>query len=308
MDFRIFTEPQNGASYTDQLLLAQAAEKLGFNGYFRSDHYVTMDDRNGGLPGPTDSWTTLAGLARETSTIRLGTLVSSATFRHPGILAIQVAQVDDMSGGRVELGLGTGWFEREHAAYGIPFPAKRFGMLEEQLDVITGIWATEPGKTFSYEGKHYQLSQSPALPKPVQNPLPIIIGGSGPSRTPALTAKFAAEYNAGFATIAPLKERIARVRNACEHFDRDPATLVLSIAGTTAVGTTEAQIEARATAANGTPADLRLGGFAGTASEVVDKISELQALGFTRVYFQIMDFHDLDQLDFLAREVVPQLD
>ncbi|MBH0115865.1 LLM class F420-dependent oxidoreductase [Salinibacterium sp. NG253] len=308
MDFRIFTEPQNGASYTDQLLLAQAAEKLGFNGYFRSDHYVTMDDRNGGLPGPTDSWTTLAGLARETSTIRLGTLVSSATFRHPGVLAIQVAQVDDMSGGRVELGLGTGWFEREHAAYGIPFPAKRFGMLEEQLDVITGIWATEPGKTFSYEGKHYQLSQSPALPKPVQNPLPIIIGGSGPSRTPALTAQFAAEYNAGFATIAPLKERINRVRAACEHFERDPATLVLSIAGTTAVGATESQIEARATAANGTPADLRLGGFAGTASEVVDKISELQALGFTRVYFQIMDFHDLDQLDFLAREVVPQLD
>ncbi|MEL0626480.1 LLM class F420-dependent oxidoreductase [Salinibacterium amurskyense] len=308
MDFRIFTEPQNGASYTDQLALAQAAEKLGFEGYFRSDHYLTMDDRNGGMPGPTDSWTTLAGLARETSTIRLGTLVSSATFRHPGILAIQVAQVDDMSGGRIELGLGTGWFEKEHTAYGIPFPAKRFGMLEEQLDVITGIWGTDPGKTFSYEGKHYQLSQSPALPKPVQNPLPIIIGGSGPSRTPALTAKFAAEYNAGFATIAPLKERIDRVRAACEHFDRDPATLVLSIAGTTAVGATEAQIDARATAADNTPDALRHGGFAGTASEVVDKISELKALGFTRVYFQVMDFHDLDQLDFLAREVIPQLD
>jgi len=308
MEFRIFTEPQNGATYSDQLALAQAAEKLGFNGYFRSDHYLTMDDRNGGVPGPTDSWTTLAGLARETSTIRLGTLVSSATFRHPGILAIQVAQVDEMSGGRIELGLGTGWFEREHTAYGIPFPAKRFGMLEEQLDVITGIWATDVGKTFSYEGKHYQLSQSPALPKPVQSPLPIIIGGSGPSRTPALTAKFASEYNAGFATIAPLKERIDRAHAACEHFDRDPQSLVLSVAGTTAVGSTEAQIESRATAANSTPADLRHGGFAGTASEVVDKISELQALGFTRVYFQIMDFHDLEQLDFLAREVVPQLD
>lgn len=308
MDFRIFTEPQNGATYTDQLLLAQTAEKLGFTGYFRSDHYLTMDDRNGGMPGPTDSWTTLAGLARETSTIRLGTLVSSATFRHPGILAIQVAQVDDMSGGRIELGLGTGWFEKEHTAYGIPFPAKRFGMLEEQLDVITGIWGTDPGKTFSYEGKHYQLSKSPALPKPVQTPLPIIIGGSGPSRTPALTAKFAAEYNAGFATIAPLKERINRVHAACEHFDRDPASLVLSIAGATAVGATEAQIDARATGANSSPDALRHGGFAGTASEVVDKISELKALGFTRVYFQIMDFHDLDQLDFLAREVIPQLD
>ncbi|WP_010203163.1 LLM class F420-dependent oxidoreductase [Salinibacterium sp. PAMC 21357] len=308
MDFRIFTEPQNGATYTDQLLLAQAAEKLGFTGYFRSDHYLTMDDRNGGMPGPTDSWTTLAGLARETSTIRLGTLVSSATFRHPGILAIQVAQVDEMSGGRIELGLGTGWFEREHSAYGIPFPAKRFGMLEEQLDVITGIWGTDPGSTFSYEGTHYQLSQSPALPKPVQNPLPIIIGGSGPSRTPALTAKFANEYNAGFATIAPLKERIDRVRAACEHFGRDPETLVLSIAGTTAVGATETQISARATAADSTPDKLRAGGFAGSASEVVDKIAQLQTLGFTRVYFQLMDFHDLDQLDFLAREVLPQLD
>ncbi|WP_341954327.1 LLM class F420-dependent oxidoreductase [Salinibacterium sp. TMP30] len=308
MDFRIFTEPQNGASYSDQLILAQAAEKLGFNGYFRSDHYLTMDDRTGGLPGPTDSWTTLAGLARETSTIRLGTLVSSATFRHPGILAIQVAQVDEMSGGRIELGLGTGWFELEHTAYGIPFPAKRFGMLEEQLDIITGIWGTDPGKTFSYEGTHYQLSKSPALPKPAQNPLPIIIGGSGPSRTPALTAKFASEYNAGFATIAPLKQRIDRVRAACEHYDRDPDSLVLSIAGTTAVGATEAQIDARASAANSTPGDLRAGGFAGTASEVVDKVSELQALGFTRLYFQLMDFHDLDQLDFLAREVVPQLD
>ena len=213
-----------------------------------------------------------------------------------------------MSGGRIELGLGTGWFEREHEAYGIPFPAKRFGLLEEQLDVITGIWGTEPGKTFSYEGKHYTLTQSPALPKPVQSPLPIIIGGSGPSRTPALTATFAAEYNAGFATVAPLKERLDRVQAACEMIDRDPSTLVLSIAGTTAVGATEAQIDTRATAANSTAENLRHTGFAGTASEVVDKISELKTLGFTRVYFQVMDFHDLDQLDFLAREVLPQLD
>jgi len=308
MDFRIFTEPQNGASYTDQLALAQAAESLGFSGYFRSDHYLTMDDRRGGMPGPTDSWTTLAGLARETSTIRLGTLVSSATFRHPGILAIQVAQVDAMSGGRIELGLGTGWFEREHSAYGIPFPTKRFGLLEEQLEVITGIWGTSPGATFSFEGTHYRLDKSPALPKPVQGALPIIIGGSGPSRTPALTAQFASEYNAGFATIAPLKERIDRVRSACEHYERDPSTLVLSIAGTTAVGATNAQIEARAAAANSSADELRHSGFAGTASEVVDKISDLKALGFTRVYFQVLDFHDLDQLDFLARDVIPQLD
>src|SRR5690625_4819694 len=132
MDFRIFIEPQQRASCDDQSRLAQAAERLGCNGFFRSDHRLAMGDRDG-LPGPTDSWVTLAGLGRETSTIRLGTLVSAATFRYPGMLAVQVAQVDAMSGGRVELGLGTGWFEAEHAAYGVPFPAKRFGMFTEQL-------------------------------------------------------------------------------------------------------------------------------------------------------------------------------
>src|SRR5690606_1450749 len=180
MDFRIFIEPQQGASYDDQLQIALATERLGFNAFFRSDHYLAMGARDG-LPGPTDSWTTLAGLARETTSIRLGTLVSSATFRHPGILAIQVAQVDDMSGGRVELGLGTGWFSEEHRAYGIPFPPRRFGMLEEQLEVVTGLWSTPVGTTFNYAGEHYTLVDSPALPKPAQSKPPIIIGGKGES-------------------------------------------------------------------------------------------------------------------------------
>lgn len=174
MDFRIFTEPQQGARYEDQLVMAQAAERLGFDAFFRSDHYLAMGVE--GLPGPTDSWVTLGAIARETTSIRLGTLVTSATFRWPGLLAIQVAQVDDMSDGRVELGLGTGWFQEEHEAYGVPFPKARFGPFAEQLAIITGLWGTPPGDTFSFSGEHYRLVDSPALPKPVQDPIPIIIG------------------------------------------------------------------------------------------------------------------------------------
>src|SRR5690554_2887821 len=198
MDFRIFTEPQQGASYDDLLAIALATERLGFDAFFRSDHYLSMGAGDG-LPGPTDAWTTLAGLARETTSIRLGTLVSSATFRHPGILAIQVAQVDAMSGGRVELGLGTGWFEKEHAAYGIPFAKKRFGMLEEQLEIVTGLWATPVGSRYNFSGEHYELVDSPALPKPVQSPVPVIVGGSGERTTPALAVRLATEVNTAVA-------------------------------------------------------------------------------------------------------------
>lgn len=306
MDFRIFTEPQNGATYEDQLGLARAAESLGFDAYFRSDHYLTMDDRQGGLPGPTDSWTTLAGLARETSTIRLGTLVSSATFRLPGVLAIQVAQVDEMSRGRVELGLGTGWFAAEHAAYGIPFPDKRFGLFEEQLEIITGLWATPVGENFSFAGEHYVLTDSPALPKPVQSPVPIIVGGAGPSKTPALAARFAHEYNQWRAPLETVRERLARVTAACEAIGREELP-VWSVAGTAGVGTTEADIERRADDANTTAANLRASGFAGTPAEVVDVLGGLAEAGASRFYFQIRDFHDLDQLDLIAREVLPQL-
>src|SRR5918997_757879 len=194
---RIFTEPQQGATYDDLLAVARETEALGFDAFFRSDHYLTM---NPGLgePGPSDAWVTLAGLARETSRIRLGTLVTSATFRLPGPLAIAVAQVDAMSGGRVELGLGTGWFEQEHAAYGIPFPplGERFDRLEEQLAIVTGLWETPPGERFSFDGPPSRLPASPALPKPVQSPRPpVIIGGWGKARTPALAARYANEVN-----------------------------------------------------------------------------------------------------------------
>ena len=224
MDLRIFTEPQQGATYDTLLTVAKATEDLGFDAFFRSDHYLSMGSADG-LPGPTDAWITLAGLARETKRIRLGTLMTAATFRLPGVLAIQVAQVDQMSGGRVELGLGAGWFEEEHKAYGIPFPKEKFARLEEQLEIVTGLWATEAGKTFDFHGTYYDLTKSPALPKPVQSPRPpIMLGGLGPKRTPALTARFADEFNLPFASIEDTAAQIDRVREACAAIGRDPAT------------------------------------------------------------------------------------
>jgi len=312
MDLRIFTEPQQGASYDDLLAVAKATEDLGFDAFFRSDHYLKMGAVDG-LPGPTDAWTTLAGLARETSRIRLGTLVSSATFRHPGVLAIQVAQVDQMSGGRVELGLGAGWFAAEHAAYGIPFPEKRFGILEEQLELITGLWgATEP---YSFAGTHYTLTDSPALPKPVQHsPLdpsrfgvPVIVGGSGPTRTPALAAKYAAEFNLNFPDPRDVPARVQVLREACEKVGRDPSTLTVSVANVLCAGRDDAEVDRRAAAIGRDVKELREVGFAGTPSAIVDRIGAFRELGITRVYLQVLDLHDLDHLAFVAAEVASQL-
>lgn len=304
-DYRIFTEPQQGATYDDQLRVAQAAETLGFDAFFRSDHFLAMGGADG-LPGPTDSWVTLAGLARETSTIRLGTLVTSATFRWPGLLAIQVAQVDQMSGGRVELGLGTGWFAAEHAAYGVPFPAQRFGPFAEQLEIVTGLWGTPTGETYSFEGEHYQLAESPALPKPAHD-IPIIIGGSGARRTPALAARFAAEYNANFCSVEDAARNFERVRAACEKAGRDRASLITSIAHATVVGKDEAEYRRRAEAIGRDPEELRTQGFAGTVSEVVDTLGAYREAGAERFYLQVMDLDDLDHLELIAREVVTQL-
>lgn len=306
MRFRIFTEPQQGASYDDILAVAQATERLGFDAFFRSDHYQVMGDGDG-LPGPTDAWTTLAGLARETKRIRLGTLVSSVTYRPPGILAIQVAQVDQMSGGRVELGLGTGWFEQEHLAYGIPFPAKRFGMLEEQLEVITGLWNTAVGQSYDFAGEHYTLVDSPALPKPVQARVPVIVGGGGAKRTPKLAARFATEFNLPFPEFSDIAAKFDGVRAACEAIDRDPAELTYSAALIAVGGQNEAEFARRAAAVGREPAELREHGLAGTASEIVDRLGSLADSGVECVYLQIMDLSDLDHLSWLAAEVVPQL-
>ena len=308
MELRVFTEPQQGATYDDLLTVARKAEELGFGAFFRSDHYLAMG--GDGLPGPTDAWTTLAGLARETSTVRLGTLVTSATFRHPGPLAVQVAQVDQMSGGRVELGLGAGWFEREHAAYGIPFPptGERFDRLEEQLAVITGLWTTPEGETFSFDGEHYQLADSPALPKPVQSPRPpILIGGGGAKRTPRLAATYADEFNMPFSDVETTRTQFARVREACAEQGRDPGELVWSNALVVCVGETEDDVRRRAESIGREPAELRENGVAGSVDEAVDTLGRYAEAGSERVYLQVLDMHDLDHLELLARRVLPQV-
>lgn len=306
MDFRIFVEPQNGATFDDQLRAALAAEAAGFDGFFRSDHLLAIDPR-GGAPGPTDSWVTLGAIALATSRMRLGTLVTSATFRHPSLTAIQVAQVDEMSGGRVDFGLGTGWFEAEHRAYGIPFPVRRFGPFQEQLEIITGLWSTPPGETFSFRGEHYELVDAPALPKPRQPRVPIIVGGSGATKTPAIAARFADEFNGFRASDAVIAERIERVRAAATEVGRDPDAIVFSLAGTTAVGRDEAEVARRAERAGSTAERLRATGFAGTPAELVDLFGRLSGLGVRRCYFQLMDMRDLDQIELIGSEVLPRL-
>ncbi|MHC2997763.1 LLM class F420-dependent oxidoreductase [Microbacterium sp. HJ5] len=307
MEYCLFTEPQQGASYDDQLAFARAGERLGFDGFFRSDHYLRIGDGDP-LPGPTDAWTTLAGLARETSRIRLGTLVSSVTYRQPGILAIQVAQVDAMSGGRAELGLGTGWFEREHRAYGIPFPAKRFDLLEEQLELITGLWQTPLGQTYSFAGEHHELTDAPPLPRPVQSRVPVIVGGAGPRRTPDLAARFATEFNIGFRPEAEIAERFAGVRAACERVGRDPATLKLSVALTTLAAASASELEHRAARIGRTVDQLRGDtNIVGSRDEIAAKIERLVALGAQRVYLQLLDLQDIGQVEYIGQEVLPHL-
>jgi F420-dependent oxidoreductase-like protein len=305
---RIFVEPQQGATYEQLLAVAQATEAGGFDAFFRSDHYLSMG--GDGLPGPTDAWVTLAALARETSRIRLGTLVSSATFRWPGVLAITVAQVDEMSGGRIELGLGTGWYDGEHTAYGIPFPplGERFDRLEEQLAILTGLWATPLGETFSYAGTHYQLKDSPALPKPLQQPHPpLILGGAGAKRTPRLAAAYADEFNVPFHGVADTQAQFTRVREACAHRDRDPASLALSAAQVVCCGADEAEVAARARAIGREVDELRANGAAGTPDEVVARLRALEAAGAGTVYLQVLDLGDLDHLALLSERVLPNL-
>ena len=309
MQLRIFTEPQQGASYQALARVARAAEDLGFDAFFRSDHFLKMGNV-GGLPGPTDAWITLAGLALQTSRIRLGTLMTAATFRLPGPLAVAVAQVDQMSGGRVEFGLGAAWYAAEHAAYGIPFPGlgERFTRLEEQLAIITGLWETPAGKTFSFEGAHYQLTDSPALPKPAQRPRPpVLIGGAGPRRTPRLAARFADEYNVGFSGTADSAAAFGRVRDACTAVARDPASITYSVAQVVCAGRDEAELARRADAIGRDPGQLRMTGLAGTPAEIVAKIGDFAQIGAERIYLQVLDLTDIDHLELIASRVLPQV-
>jgi F420-dependent oxidoreductase-like protein len=308
VQLRIFTEPQMGATYDDLLAVARRTEETGFDAFFRSDHYLAMG--GDGLPGPTDAWVTLGALARETTRIRLGTLMSSATFRLPGPLAIAVAQVDQMSGGRVEFGLGAGWFEAEHTAYGIPFPevGERFDRLEEQLAVVSGLWGTPAGDTFDFAGRHYRVAGSPGLPKPVQEGgIPILVGGHGARRTPRLAARYAAEFNVPFGSVEDARRRIAGVREACQEAGRDPSSLVYSVAVTVCAGADDAEVSRRAAAIGRTPGDWRPSDVGGTPAQVVDVLGRYAEAGASRAYLQVLDLADLDHLDLIAAEVAPRL-
>jgi F420-dependent oxidoreductase-like protein len=305
MDLRIFTEPQQGASYDDLLRVARTAEDCGFDAFFRSDHYLSMGSASG-LPGPTDAWLTLAALARDTSRVRLGTLVSPATFRLPGPLAIAVAQVDDMSAGRVELGLGAGWYGAEHSAYGIPFPetGERFARFAEQVEIVDGLLRTPPGETFSFDGRYYRLSDSPALPKPVQSPRPpLILGGAAKPKGAALAARFADEYNVSFDKTGT-EAKIGRVREAAGRAGRE---LVYSAAQVVCIGATDAEVERRAAAIGRDAGELRANGIAGTPAEALDTIKQFEAWGASRLYLQVLDLADLAHLETIAADVLPHV-
>ncbi len=309
MQLRVFAEPQEGATYEQQLAAAQAAERLGFGAFFRSDHLVRIRPGDA-LPGPTDSWVTLGALARETITIRLGTLVTSATFRLPGPLAVAVAQVDAMSGGRVELGLGSGWFEREHTAYGIPFYTlgERFDRLEEQLAILSGLWATRPGESFSFEGAHYRLLDCPALPRPASaSGPPLIVGGLGARRTPALAARYAAEFNVPFADVEHTRTQFERVRAACEQAGRNPDSLVYSHAVTVCCATSESELRRRAERIGRDVEELRQNGAAGSPAEVAERLAAFAQAGSERAYLQVIDLDDIEQLELIAAEVMPRV-
>ncbi|WP_406453514.1 LLM class F420-dependent oxidoreductase [Streptomyces sp. NBC_01622] len=306
MDLRIFTEPQQGATYDTLLAVAKATEDLGFDAFFRSDHFLSMGSGDG-LPGPTDAWLTLAGLARETRRIRLGTLMTAGTFRLPGVLAIQVAQVDQMSGGRVELGLGAGWFEQEHKAYGIPFPKEKFARLEEQLAIVTGLWETKPGNTFDFHGTYYDLTDSPALPKPAQSRIPVLIGGHGTSRTPKLAAEYADEFNIPFASIEDSERQFGRVRAAAEAAGRKADDLIYSNALVVCVGKDDQEVARRAALIGREVDELKANGLAGSPSEVVDKIGRYAETGSRRIYLQVLDLDDLDHLELISSQVQSQL-
>jgi F420-dependent oxidoreductase-like protein len=309
MQLRIFTEPQQGATYDQLLAVAQQSERLGFDAFFRSDHYQRIGDGDPG-PGSTDAWLTLAAIARETSRIRLGTLVTPVTFRFPGPLAIQVAQADAMSGGRVELGLGAGWYDAEHASYAIPFPptGERFAMLEEQLEIVTGLWKTPDAERYSFNGKYHSVVDSPALPKPVQQPgPPIVMGGWGTKRTPRLAARYAAEFNMPFAPVSYFREGCDHVRAACEAIGRDPATMKFTVATVVCVGRDAEAIARRAIASGQDPDHVRDGAAAGTPGEVVERILEFGREGAETVYLQYHTLDESDHLDLIGEEVLPNV-
>jgi F420-dependent oxidoreductase-like protein len=308
MQLRLMVEAHRGATYGRQLAIAQEAERLGFGAFFRTEHFLAME--GAGRPGPTDSWVTLGAIARETSTIRLGTIMTCATFRHPALLAIIVAQVDEMSGGRVELGIGCGWFEREHLAMGVPFPPQpeRFDRYEEQLEIISGLWATPDGEMFNHDGKYYHLEDNPGLPKPVQpGGLPLVIGGWGTRRTPRLAARYAAEFNAPFSSPADARAQYGRVAAACEEIGRDPGSVAYSVALPVLCGATSQELKQRLDRLGKTKEEFDAQGVSGPPEAIIERLHEYRDAGTDRCYVQVLDLDDLDHLALLASSVQPHL-
>jgi F420-dependent oxidoreductase-like protein len=305
MRARILVEPRRGGTYEQFLAIARATEESGFDAFFRSDHLMGVDPTELAYR-PSDAWTTLAGLARDTRRVRLGTLLTAGTYRQPGLLAVIAAGVDEMSGGRVELGLGAGWYEREHAAFGLPFPTLkgRFDRLEESLAIIKGLWTTPPGQAFTHRGDQFSLAECATPPRVTQHPHPpIIIGGAGPKRTPRLAAQYADEFNAAFG--GGIAERYATFDQACERIGRDPATARRSVVLPVCCGADQAEITRR----EGAFAAERLLQAAahGTPEVVAEKVAELAELGTDTIYFHIYDIDDLDHVRLLGAEVLPKV-
>jgi F420-dependent oxidoreductase-like protein len=312
MELTLMIEGQEGVTWPQWVALARACEQHGIPSLFRSDHYMNLDGQHPER-GSLDAWGTLCGLAAETTSLRLGTMVSPATFRHPSMLAKIVTTADHISGGRIDLGLGAGWHEREHEAYGFPFAStrERMDVLEEQLQIVLGNWGDEP---FTFEGAHYTLRDLDAQPKPIQRPHPpLIIGGSGGARSAAFAARFADEYNTPFATVDDVRTRRAAVLAACERAGREP--IPFSIMTGVIVGRDDAELRERVgrlAALLGQSADQLLSEappawIIATLDEATERLLALSDAGVSRVMCQQLLHDDLDAVALLGSELAPRV-
>jgi F420-dependent oxidoreductase-like protein len=301
----LMIEGQEGVEWADWVALASACERLDFDALFRSDHYLSVGGR--AERGSLDAWGTVSGLAAITTTLRLGTLVSPATFRHPSVLAKAAVTADHISSGRVELGIGTGWLEEEHAAYGFPFPpmGERMKRLEEQLEVITRSWSDGPQ---SYEGEYYAITNLDAQPKPVQKPrLPLIVGGAAGPRSAALAARYADEYNTVYVTPEVAKERRETLDRACDDVGRDPQSLRFSMMNGFVIGSDRKELDQRRARLTEWGAEPGEPWIVGTPDEFVARLKEYKAAGVEAVMLQHHLFHDEEALELISREVIPAL-
>jgi F420-dependent oxidoreductase-like protein len=315
LEVHLMIEGQEDVTWAQWLAIAATAEQSGFSGLFRSDHY--MSERIGSKRSSLEAWGTICGLAAVTSHIKLGTLVSPVGFRHPSALAKLVVTADQVSGGRVELGMGTGWFEDEHLAYGFPFPARgvRTALLEEQVEIVKRAWGAEP---FSFAGEHYQIANLDAWPKPVQQPSPrLIVGGDGGPRTIALAARWADEYNSSDPTDEQIRERTGKLHDACEQVGRDPQTVQFSIVTGILVGSDRAELEQRAVRVaqnlgdNSPDAATSLRSLpetwiVGTPAAAVERLEVLASLGVNRAIVLSPLHDDLDMIALIGREILPR--